>query len=211
MPPLHKHFFVHCKNWIHPNWSCWNTAHKRITVGGPDGHKVANEKCAEAFREILLDNQCWGLVVRDGGRDPPQQEQDELQWAKLRFLLLQEWGRKFSSLCWGRNTWLPMALMPTQACPMCSHISRVKERAPSQLQLLLCAALLSAAVRVSPRGSCCTLKLTSEAHGSAALSPADVGLGSVLVSVAICYYLGISPSLGLWWNKCTWFYSGNQE
>lgn len=67
----------------------------------------------------------------------------------------------------------------------------------SQLQLLLCAALLSAASRVSPRGSSCTLKLTSEAHGSTDLSPADVGLGSVLVSVAICYYLGISLNLGL--------------
>lgn len=151
MPPLHKHFFVHCKNWIHPNWRCWNTAHKRITVDVPGGHKIVSEKCTEAFREILLDNQCRGLVVHEGGRDPPQQ--DELQWAKLKFLLLQEWGRNFPSLYWGRSMWLPMALMPTQACPMCLHISHLKERAPSQLQLLLCAALLSAAVRVSPRGS----------------------------------------------------------
>lgn len=82
------------------------------------------------------------------------------------------------------------------------HVS-FEEGAPSQLHLLLSAALLSAASRVSPRGSFCTLKLTSEAHGSAGLSLADVGLGSVLVSVAICYYLGMSLSLGLWGNKCT--------
>lgn len=43
----------------------------------------------------------------------------------------------------------------------------------------------------------CTLKLMFEAHRSAGLSPADVGLGSVLVSIAICCYLGISHSLGL--------------
>lgn len=43
----------------------------------------------------------------------------------------------------------------------------------------------------------CKLKLTFEAHRSVGLSPADVGLGSVLVSVAICCYLGISHSLGL--------------
>lgn len=42
---------------------------------------------------------------------------------------------------------------------MCSHMSRLKEGAPSQLQLLLCAALLSAALWVSPRGSFWTLKL----------------------------------------------------
>lgn len=43
----------------------------------------------------------------------------------------------------------------------------------------------------------CMLKLMFEAHRSAGLSPADVGLGSVLVSIAICCYLGISHSLGL--------------
>ena len=49
----------------------------------------------------------------------------------------------------------------------------------------------------------CTLKLTFEAHRSAGLSLADVGLGSVLVSIAICCYLGIPRSLGPWWNEYT--------
>lgn len=35
-----------------------------------------------------------------------------------------------------------MALIPTQACPMCSHMSCLREGASSQLQPLLCAALL---------------------------------------------------------------------
>lgn len=48
------------------------------------------------------------------GKKPPQQQQDELSWAKLRFFLLQEIGQKFSLSV----LWLPMALMPTQACPI---------------------------------------------------------------------------------------------
>lgn len=167
MPPLHKNFFVHCKNWIHPNWRCWITAHKRITVGGPDGHKVANEKCAEAFREILPDNQCWGLVVRDGGRDPPQQEQGELQWAKL-ILVAARLGQKVSLLVLGQEY---MATNGFDAHPSVSHVfphlpcegeGSISATAPSLCSTALCSRageptwlLLYAKINVWSSRICC--------------------------------------------------------
>lgn len=199
MHRLHKYFFARCKNGIHLNWRYWNTANKRITVGVPDGHKVICEKCAQAFREILLDNRWRGCPW--WGKRPPQQEQDDLQWAQLRFLLLQEVEQEFPFLCCGYQwLWCPPKHVP--CAPTCLVWRRGLHLSCSSFSVQHC----SSAMWVSPRGLFCTLKLTCEAFGSAGLSPADV-----LVSVAICYYLGISLSLGLGWNKCTWFYSGNQE
>lgn len=204
MHQFHKHFFVHCQNRTHLNWRYWNTANTTITGGVSDERKVVSEKCAQAFREIMLDSQCQGCPW--WGKRPPQGEQDELQWAQRRFLLLQEAGQKFSFLCCSCQwLWYPPKRVP--CAPTCLVWGRGLHLSCSPFSVQPC----SSAVWGSPRGSFCTLKLTHGAHGCAGLSPADVGLGSVLVGAAICYCLGISLSLGLGWNKCTWFYFGNQE
>lgn len=67
-----------------------------------------------------------------------------------------------------------------------------REGAVSAIAPSLCNAALCSHARKPTWLLFCMLKLTFEAHRSAGLSPADVGLGSVLVSIAICCYLGIS-------------------
>lgn len=108
----------------------------------------------------------------------------------LRVLGLQG-QTEFCSLCWSQRGCLLPGCLPqhnpgTPTSPF--------RRRGSQLVAPLCAILFSAAMPISPRASFSVLKLTFEAYRSAGLSLADVGLGSVLLSVAICSYLGVPPT-----------------
>lgn len=107
----------------------------------------------------------------------------------------ESWGCKglteVCSLCWSQQGCLLPRCLPQHNPGITTSPFR---RRGSQLVAPLCAVLFSAAMLISPRGSFSVLKLTFEAHRSAGLSLADVGLGSVLLSVAICFYLGVPPT-----------------
>ena len=85
----------------------------------------------------------------------------------------------------------------TRVLPQLPHLPLEGEGAVSAVAPSLCNTALPSHAGKPTWLFFCTLKLTFEAHRSAGLSQADVGLGSVLVSIAICCYLGISHSLGL--------------
>lgn len=73
------------------------------------------------------------------GNLPPQQEQDELQWAKLRFLLLQEMGQKFPFLCCGYQwLWCPPRCVPCAPTCLFWRGGSISAASPSLCSTALC-------------------------------------------------------------------------